>query len=552
MPTPFTDAPLFPLEEYFPGGPTSTEKGLSEEEPYAAAWANLLFHSDNIDALNALGGGELARRVQAHGGIKLMYSDPPFAVGANFSMPIVGAAEKAPAQHAYADIWPARKDFLDMLERRLRLMHSLLADDGALFLHCDWRISAHVRLLLDAIFGEERFLGEIIWHYTGGGRSTRYFSRKHDTIFHYAKSARWIFHVDAVRVPYKPTSGYAKAGIKARSGKRYHPHPDGTPVDDVWDIPIVNPLARERLGYPTQKPEALLERIIAAASSPGDIVADFFCGSGTTLAAAQRLGRKWIGCDAGALAAHTTRKRLLALSGAVNADAAAPCTGTERGGGERCAGPSAKQPGAAPGTTGACAFVALHQTLPLSPGAGSSPLQARGSYGAGCVTVSLTGFTPHPPPGPGIPDHHPAERLVLEGESLVRVRRGKNGSESRERVVEGWRDFLDYWAVGVWTGRGGLPGGAGPDAPGGESAGRFRSLWQAMRHQGRELPLAAVLSDAVLSGAALTDGLPGEEDAAGSGVARPLLCGGPGEGALVVQAVDIFGQVFWGEVVPEY
>jgi site-specific DNA-methyltransferase (adenine-specific) len=153
-----------------------------------------------------------------------------------------------------------------------------------------------LKLILDAIFGG-RFQNEIIWHYTGGGRSKSYFSRKHDTIFWYSKTADVTFNINKVRVPYKETSGYAKSGIISAAGKQYMPNPDGTPVDDVWDIPIINPMSGERMGYPTQKPEALLERIIEASSNEGDVILDAYCGCGTTVAVAQRLKRKWIGID---------------------------------------------------------------------------------------------------------------------------------------------------------------------------------------------------------------------------------------------------------------
>ncbi len=287
----------------------------------ASTLPNILVHGDNLCFLKKLQEGQLAKEVQTAGGIKLIYIDPPFAVGSDFYMPVGDTRQKA-----YTDCWPSKKDFLDMLEQRVRLMHSLLANDGSFFLHCDWRISAHIRLMLDDIFGEEQFLGEVIWHYTGGGRAKRYFSRKHDTIFHYAKGKKWTFNLDAVRVPYKTTSNYAKDGIVSKSGKKYLPNPLGTPIDDVWDIPMVNPLAKERLGYPTQKPEMLLERIILAASNPGDIVADFFCGSGTTLACASKLGRRWLGSDTGVLAIHTTRQRLLETMQKPPLAAKADCT----------------------------------------------------------------------------------------------------------------------------------------------------------------------------------------------------------------------------------
>lgn len=186
----------------------------------------------------------------------------------------------------------------------------LLAPNGSLVLHLDQRAVHYAKVLLDRLLGEERFVNEIIWHYTGGGRSKSRFSNKHDTLLWYAAGPRPRFNVDAVRVPYAPTSRYASGGIVSKAGKRYLPHPDGTPVDDVWDIPIVNPMSRERAGYPTQKPLALLERLVAALTDPGDLVVDLFCGSGTTLVAAARLGRRWIGGDRSAAAIACARQRL--------------------------------------------------------------------------------------------------------------------------------------------------------------------------------------------------------------------------------------------------
>jgi DNA modification methylase len=279
------------------------------------AWINTLIQGDNRDVLSAALHAPLARAVQAAGGIRLIYVDPPFATGARFPLFLeVGGERSDLAATAYSDVWPGGSgSFFRMLFSRLALMRDLLAEDGSLYVHCDQRNVAFIRLFLDHLFGADRFLGEIIWHYTGGGRARRYFSRKHDTLLHYAKSSRWVFCLDEIRVPYAPGSGYAKGGIVSAAGKRYAPNPLGTPVDDVWSLPIVNPMSRERLPYPTQKPEALLERIIKASSRPGDLVADFFCGSGTTLAVAELLGRKWLGADAGALAIQTTRKRLLRL-----------------------------------------------------------------------------------------------------------------------------------------------------------------------------------------------------------------------------------------------
>lgn len=281
-------------------------------------WTNKLIWGDNKLILSSLANGPLRKEIEDVGGLKLVYIDPPFDVGADFSMNVeVGDEEvvKEPSvleQVAYRDTWGSGRDsYMSMVFERLVLIKNLLADDGSLLVHCDYRLSAPVRIVLDEVFGSERFLNEIVWHYTGGGRSTSYFSRKHDSIFWYSKSDSHTFNIDRVRIPYKETSGYAKGGITAASGKKYMPHPDGTPVDDVWDIPIINPLASERVGYPTQKPEALLERIIDGLTNDGDLVADFFCGSGTTAAVAERLGRKWIAADLGRFAIHTTRKRLI-------------------------------------------------------------------------------------------------------------------------------------------------------------------------------------------------------------------------------------------------
>ena len=188
--------------------------------------------------------------------------------------------------------------YLVNMTLRLIELQRVLKPTGSLYLHCDPTAGHYLKIVLDAIFGRGNFRNEIVWHYTGGGRSKTYFSRKHDTIFWYGKNAKTAhFNLDAMRVPYKETSGYAQSGITSASGKKYMPHPDGTPVDDVWDIPIINPLANERLGYPTQKPLPLLDRIIAASSNPGDMVLDPFCGCGTAIEAAEKGNRQWIGID---------------------------------------------------------------------------------------------------------------------------------------------------------------------------------------------------------------------------------------------------------------
>ena len=196
---------------------------------------------------------------------------------------------------------------IDMAYRLLELRR-LLRPTGSIYLHCDPTASHYIKIMMDGLFGYQNFKNEIVWHYTGGGRSKTYFSRKHDIIFWYSKTNKgWTFNIDAIRVPYKQTSGYAKGGIVSAAGKQYRPHPQGTPVDSVWDIPIINPLSKERLGYPTQKPIALLDRIIKASSNEGDVVFDPFCGCGTTIYAAHHNNRKWIGCDIAILSVQMVR-----------------------------------------------------------------------------------------------------------------------------------------------------------------------------------------------------------------------------------------------------
>jgi site-specific DNA-methyltransferase (adenine-specific) len=290
------------------------------------------------------------------GQVRLIYLDPPFntgkeRVGSTRNIPLGDAAGEGARSgcrsamaseepHRYGDAWPSlTSDFLPWLRTRIEAMVPLLMPNGSLVLHLDARTVHYAKVMLDELLGPRQFVNEIIWHYTGGGRSRRRFSAKHDTLLWYVnKRGRFparekdvspfqpkrmcpllpllpFFDADAVRQPYKPTSGYAKAGIVSAAGKRYQPHPAGTPVDDVWDIPIVNPLAAERCGYPTQKPLALLERLIKALSAPGDLVGDFFCGSGTTLVAAQRLGRRWVGGDLSAAAVACAQARLQGSAG---------------------------------------------------------------------------------------------------------------------------------------------------------------------------------------------------------------------------------------------
>ncbi len=249
------------------------------------------------------------------GRINLIYADPPFFTNRKYPARIGrGEDSRKPDEwqltEGYRDHWPDLEAYLDFLYQRLALMHRLLAPNGTLYLHLDWHADSYARLLLDEFFGAENLLNEIIWTYHGPSPIRRAFNRKHDTILVYVKGKDYTFNADAVREPYNPnTVKTFNASPKAGFGKV----PDlerGKVPEDWWYFPVVARLHNERTGYPTQKPQALLERIIKASTNPGDLVADFFCGSGTTPLMAANLGRRFIATDATFRAVHTTRSRL--------------------------------------------------------------------------------------------------------------------------------------------------------------------------------------------------------------------------------------------------
>jgi DNA modification methylase len=250
------------------------------------------------------------------GRINLIYADPPFYTNRKFKSRIGrGEDSRNPRDwklgEGYHDAWPDLDSYLQFLYERLTLMHRLLAENGTLYLHLDWHADAYARLLLDEIFGSDNLINEIIWAYHGPSPIRTAFNRKHDTILSYSKSRDYIFNADSVREPYHPnTLTTFRSSPKAGFGKV----PDlarGKVPEDWWYFPVVARLHKERTGYPTQKPEALLERILLASSNHGDLVADFFCGSGTTPVVAARNGRRFIACDETFRAVHTTRTRLV-------------------------------------------------------------------------------------------------------------------------------------------------------------------------------------------------------------------------------------------------
>ena len=247
--------------------------------------------------------------------IDLIYADPPFFTNKHFPARIGrGEDSRRPQEwqlaEGYADHWDDLDAYLDFLYPRLALMRRLLSPRGTFYLHLDWHAASYARILLDELFGVERLLNEIIWTYHGPSPIRRAFNRKHDTILAYTKNIDFTFNVDAVRQPYNPNTVKTFASsLKAGFGKI----PDlerGKVPEDWWYFPVVARLHNERTGYPTQKPAALMERILLASSNSGDLVADFFCGSGTFPHVAARLGRRFLACDATWRAVHTTRVRL--------------------------------------------------------------------------------------------------------------------------------------------------------------------------------------------------------------------------------------------------
>ena len=295
-------------------------------------WTNKLIWGDNKLVLSSLKNGPLREEIEAQGGLKLIYIDPPFDVGADFSMDIEIGGEtltKNPnilEEIAYRDTWGKGADsFIAMISERLILMRDLLAEDGSIYVHCDWRLNSLIRLVLDEVFGTNQHRREIIWTMSaaaGFKGLVNNYVRGHESIFYYVKNNSAKFN--KLFLPYNDAqlarfSSVDEDGRKYKSitktRKLYLDEAKGVPLSDVWtDIAnfhtIVN--SPEIVGYPTQKPESLIERIINASSNEGDLVADFFCGSGTTAAVAEKLGRKWIVSDLGKFAIHTTRKRMIA------------------------------------------------------------------------------------------------------------------------------------------------------------------------------------------------------------------------------------------------
>jgi len=296
---------------------------IDERGRQLKGWQNKLIWGDNKLILSSLKNGPLRDEIEKQGGIKLIYIDPPFDVGADFSMDVEVGNDtfvKKPnilEEIAYRDTWGKGADsFIAMIYERIVLLRDLLSDDGSIYVHCDYRVTSHVRQVLDEVFGAENIQNEIIWSYKSGGVSKSSFARKHDTIYFYSKDRQnYIFNTQYYRSyqakKYNYNPNYPELWDEDKQ-QWYH----NSVCRDVWDdIKIIGTEQGqgERLAYPTQKPEDLLVRILSASSNPGDLVADFFSGSGTTAAVAEKMGRKWICSDLGKFAIHTTRKRMIGI-----------------------------------------------------------------------------------------------------------------------------------------------------------------------------------------------------------------------------------------------
>ena len=350
---------------------------ISKSGRQSGGWSNKLIWGDNKLILSSLASGQMRTEIESAGGLKLVYIDPPFDVGYDFSLDIEIGDEtinKEPSvleQLAYRDTWgKGAESYVNLLHKRIRLIYELLAEDGSLFLHCDSRTKHFTRLVLDEIFGAENFRSEIVWKKTNSPKGqSGSLGAQYDTIIWYSKSAKFVFNQPFRRFDEKSLKPYSYSdergqfrlieleaqgvqksanrkvfefrGRKAQwvynleqlnawdkdgfiyetsngrfAKKQYLEDMAGVLVSDIWvdeDVPPFQGKSSENVDYPTQKPESLLSRVISMASNEGDLVADFFVGSGTTLAVAEKLGRKWIGADIGRFAIHTARKRLISV-----------------------------------------------------------------------------------------------------------------------------------------------------------------------------------------------------------------------------------------------
>ena len=306
---------------------------LNDDIEYVDDWKNRLVYGDNLLVMQALLAGDPASGLPSmRGKIDLIYIDPPYDSKADYRTKIelpganIDSKPTVLEQFAYADTWSANIDgedvkgtaaYLKYMYPRLVLMRELLSEQGSIFIHIDWHIGHYVKTILDDIFGKENLINEIIWHYKRWTAASNNFQKMHDTIFWYGKTGNYLYNKQYQ--PFSEKTAVAKykrivvdgRAVQDKTALMERDVEKGVSMDDVWDISFLHPVAKERVNYATQKPEELLERIIKSASNKNMIVADFFGGSGTTAAVAEKLGRKWITSDIGKPATMIMRKRFI-------------------------------------------------------------------------------------------------------------------------------------------------------------------------------------------------------------------------------------------------
>lgn len=313
-------------EDGITAAPLQIEKAYNgERKVFPDGWRNIIVFGDNLQFLKTVYKNEDPLiKDKIKGKVKLIYIDPPFATESDFS--------GTQGQKAYSDK-AKNSEFVEFLRRRLIVAKEVLARDGVIFVHLDWKKAHYIKVLMDEIFGEKNFKNSITWHY--GGRMMhrlKQYNRKHEILLFYSKTQNdYTFHMPTDSVDFE---AYAKSRHEKihteEDGRRYLLAPDanmerttkqyeeditskGRAVDDVWEIRYIRGNAKERTGYPTQKPEELLKRVIESTTNEGDLVLDFFGGSGTTAAVAEKLNRKWIVCDIGKYSCYTMQKRMLTI-----------------------------------------------------------------------------------------------------------------------------------------------------------------------------------------------------------------------------------------------
>lgn len=311
---PYTSTQYFPAQKKERYG---SSKEFVDKDGRTKDWINKIFWGDNIQVMSHL-------LKEFRGKVDLIYIDPPFDSKADYKKKVklngqtLFNDQTSFEQKQYGDIW-SNDEYLQFMYERLILCRELLSDSGSIYLHCDWHRDQHLRMIMDEIFGPDNFKNEIIWWYLWGGRGKTQWNSKHDTLLFYSRTNNWVFnYMDVLDEHTLMTEGsknrlnYAGAMVTSKS-ESSEISEDKVLPSDTWYIATINAMAKEKENYPTQKPEALLEKIIKASSNPGDLVFDCFMGSGTTQAVAMKLGRRFIGADINLGSIQTTTKRLCSI-----------------------------------------------------------------------------------------------------------------------------------------------------------------------------------------------------------------------------------------------